>query len=319
MTIQWGDTGRVVTGPLKTFNLTMATPRETLVADKWKASTTRSLNVIVYPTTSNGYQYQCTTAGTSGTTEPTWPTTVGNTVTDGTITWTCQTSTIALPTVAPASSSAQVSYTIQQSDLPSFSPQQPYSMVYTPIIHAAGWNGSGASQTVYYNVYKNGTSVRSGSQTVASGVFWTQAYGTTYNCVVGDVISITLYSTSANVNLDYYSLQVYPTRMVLSKSYICKDVTYSSFTYPALTLGNPADYNGQLFQVYFSTTKSSYVGSANITFPAWHFDTANNTGAGFVYYGDSQTNMFGATHATYRPYYTSNNIPTSITLREILR
>lgn len=30
MTILWGDTGRVVTGPLKTFTITYATPRETL-------------------------------------------------------------------------------------------------------------------------------------------------------------------------------------------------------------------------------------------------------------------------------------------------
>ena len=37
----------------------------------------------------NNNWYACTTAGTSGATQPTWPTTVGATVTDGTATWTC--------------------------------------------------------------------------------------------------------------------------------------------------------------------------------------------------------------------------------------
>ena len=34
--------------------------------------------------------YECTTAGTSDSTEPTWPTTIDETVTDGTAVWTCK-------------------------------------------------------------------------------------------------------------------------------------------------------------------------------------------------------------------------------------
>lgn len=36
----------------------------------------------------NGYVYEVTTAGTSHSSPPTWPTTIGATVTDGTVTWT---------------------------------------------------------------------------------------------------------------------------------------------------------------------------------------------------------------------------------------
>ena len=52
-------------------------------------ATIQRQEVAVTPITKNGRKYICTTAGTSGASEPTWPTTVGNTVVDGTVTWTC--------------------------------------------------------------------------------------------------------------------------------------------------------------------------------------------------------------------------------------
>lgn len=45
------------------------------------------LTDTVRPTAANGCLYVCTVAGTSGTTEPAWPTTVGATVVDGSLTW----------------------------------------------------------------------------------------------------------------------------------------------------------------------------------------------------------------------------------------
>ncbi len=56
----------------------------------WKPSTayTADSNGYAYPTVLNGYVYQANAAGTTGTTEPTWPLTIGGTVTDGSVTWT---------------------------------------------------------------------------------------------------------------------------------------------------------------------------------------------------------------------------------------
>lgn len=54
----------------------------------WTASAPRSLGALTRPTTANGRTYRCTTAGTTGATEPTWPTTYGATVADGTVVWT---------------------------------------------------------------------------------------------------------------------------------------------------------------------------------------------------------------------------------------
>lgn len=56
---------------------------------QWQASTAYTVDDIVVPTTHNGYRYKCTSAGTSGSTEPTWPTTIGNTVVDNGVTWEC--------------------------------------------------------------------------------------------------------------------------------------------------------------------------------------------------------------------------------------
>jgi hypothetical protein len=53
----------------------------------WVASTAYKLGDIARPTAANSHLYQCTTAGTSGSTQPTWPT-GGGTVTDGTVVWT---------------------------------------------------------------------------------------------------------------------------------------------------------------------------------------------------------------------------------------
>jgi len=61
-------------------------------ATAWAASTAYSVGDIVKPTTENGYLYRCTSAGTSDSSEPTWPDPgdsddFGDTVVDNGATW----------------------------------------------------------------------------------------------------------------------------------------------------------------------------------------------------------------------------------------
>lgn len=56
----------------------------------WASSTAFSVGDIRRASTvqPSGLWFRCTTAGTSGSTQPSWPTDVGSTVTDGTVVWT---------------------------------------------------------------------------------------------------------------------------------------------------------------------------------------------------------------------------------------
>ena len=57
----------------------------------WAALTNYSVGDRRIPTVSNGYYYEVTTdAGSSAAAQPTWPTTIGTTVVDSGITWTCK-------------------------------------------------------------------------------------------------------------------------------------------------------------------------------------------------------------------------------------
>lgn len=58
-------------------------------APVWQTTHAYILGDTVRPSVANNYFYECTTAGTSGGSAPTWPTTLGTTVNDGSVVWTC--------------------------------------------------------------------------------------------------------------------------------------------------------------------------------------------------------------------------------------
>jgi phage-related protein len=60
----------------------------------WATGTAYSVGDIVRPVAANGRSYRCTSAGTSGGSEPTWGTAVNGTTGDGGVTWTENTYTV---------------------------------------------------------------------------------------------------------------------------------------------------------------------------------------------------------------------------------
>lgn len=79
----------------------------------WAPHTLVVLNAQRVPTSPNGYWYKATTGGTTGYSQPTWPTTVGNTVTDGTVIWTCEGTTNTFTTgTTPLATTFQFSPTL---------------------------------------------------------------------------------------------------------------------------------------------------------------------------------------------------------------
>ncbi len=62
----------------------------------WVAGTAYKPDDVVESASRNGYRYRVTVAGTSAASAPTWPTTIGVTVTDGTVTWKCVSKTAPL-------------------------------------------------------------------------------------------------------------------------------------------------------------------------------------------------------------------------------
>jgi len=59
-------------------------------AAAWASATAASLGEYKTPTTPNGYVYECMAGGTTHSSEPTWPTTLGDRVSDNGVIWECR-------------------------------------------------------------------------------------------------------------------------------------------------------------------------------------------------------------------------------------
>jgi len=91
------DTGLLINGENRNLSIDnflvldlRSTPANDLWENDWAATTAHSLSEYIRPTgaNANGHFYIVTSAGTTGASEPTWPTSDGGTVVDGTVTWT---------------------------------------------------------------------------------------------------------------------------------------------------------------------------------------------------------------------------------------
>lgn len=261
MTIQWGDTGKVYTGVLKTFTMNQPNPRETL----------------------------------SG-------------------------SPTSLPTTNPTNSGAQVSFTIQQSDLPTMAPDVA-SKQYCALVIVGGKNADAATQTVNSQIYQNGTSKGTASSSVTTNTFWTHNLYFTNNVNVGDTINVSLWATSVNVNYDYICLMVIMTKIL----YVPRQSIMTNFSVVTAsdvhpTLGTPqasssAPYNIYLTPSALGNTTVGMSGNGNLD----TLKAVNTTFNLVASYFDTQQSNFTSTNATNRPQYRTIYYPKTVSFREIGR
>lgn len=113
-----------------------------------------------------------------------------------------------IPTSPP--SAPQISYTVSESHLPSFSVPIPHLL--TAIIVAGGRNTLASSFTLYAQTIKNGSNHYSASANVAPNNYWTLLMYGFYDAVVGDRCEVKLWGSKTSF-LEYRGMVVYPTAL----------------------------------------------------------------------------------------------------------
>lgn len=262
MTIQVGDTGRVATGSLKSYSITL-NPSETLL-------------------------------GTP----------------------------VTLPSTNPGNAGAQVTFTISASTFPTITPPPVY-VKYTAVVLIAVKNGSGASATVSWQSYKNGTAGVSGTTaSIPNGNYCTIESNQYYDFLAaGDTFNFSLYTSAASVTLDYFYLVLLPTRLQPGSSYINKDVAFTFSTW-APSLGTPTLNFARNFYLYPSNDTGSnfqLLTSVSGTYTCKSLGWNPTYNSGQVFFGEISSSTTYYNHATNRPYYCNCPYPSKITFREILR
>lgn len=125
------------------------------IPPSWTASTAFSVGSTTVPVPANGYIYECTTAGTTGSSQPTWPITTGATVTDGSVVWTCEGAVSYAVTPTPGSAAAylgtqQITYTPTQNNVIDTTQYSYQLSIYDEQGIAATWGNVYASLTLNY-------------------------------------------------------------------------------------------------------------------------------------------------------------------------
>ena len=224
----------------------------------------------------------------------------------------------SLPTSEPAES--QISITLAEADLPvvklNGSPNIP-TITYTACVYAGGQNTDSASQSVYWRMLKNGSSLANGTVSVSANYYWTlNAFF--HDVVAGDTIELRLWASSTNVNWDYDAYACQATRPFPYASGISKIIwvrTKDVVAHPVLSAGNPSPstYNYYVRNPQTGLKSREYTNSEVELIEQWKDYIIQ------VYYGDYSTNNSAKsrTSSTYRPYYYRNYLPTKILIREM--
>jgi len=228
-----------------------------------------------------------------------------------------QSTPTSLPTSEPAES--QISITLAEADLPIVklddSPNIP-TITYTALIYAGGQNTDAASQTVYWRMLKNGSSLSNGSFSVDANYYWTITAGF-FDVNAGDTIELRLWASSTNVNWDYDAHVCQCTRPFPYASGISRILwvqTKDIVLHPNLSLGNPDN----IYKRYYLANPQTGRWGRELTAEEEEHIELWKDYVFRIFYGDYiPDNADYKTSSSYRPYYMNNYLPTKIIIREL--
>lgn len=233
MTIQWGDTGRISVGTLKTLSITPYVNEQNLTSTALYSSSNAATSV-------------------------------------------------------PTGMTPTVSFTVNASTMvPSFSGVNVLS--YKPIygLNVAGQNTNGSSQTVYYNIYKNGSTYKNGSSSIVNNNYWTVSLqdGSLNN---GDKLDFYIWTpATSGVNYFYQNIFTIPGRVDTG----AKNMVNASFT--IVSLGS---------NTYFPLNPNK----AGVNYAPSVYVYPSNAGNRQLSISGAETDIFPlfASHPTYKLYQT---------------
>ncbi|MEM4700620.1 MAG: hypothetical protein QXZ51_00575 [Candidatus Bathyarchaeia archaeon] len=204
-----------------------------------------------------------------------------------------------LPTSEPTT--PQIGYTLQTSDMPTFSPFQPASVKYLAYVFGAGKFTTAG--TLYWTMKKNGVTVATSSGSVGANTYYT-VIAKFLDVTVGDTLQLSLWASVTGAYWDYKALRVVITRLLPEKAtslyanvkFWGTDLTLPSGSY-STPPGSPRAYhcgydNAEIYPPY--PVVREYLYPKTSTYGIWR-----------IYLGDVyQMNIARiATSATTRPTY----------------
>jgi len=230
-----------------------------------------------------------------------------------------QSTPTSLPTSEPAES--QISITLTEADLPvvklNDSPNIP-TITYLAYVYARGQNVYPASQTVYWRMLKNASSLSNGSFSVDADYYWTIS-AFFFDVSAGDTIELRLWASSSNVNWDYDAYACPCSRLYSYSSETVVDLwlkTCEIATYPSLSLGNPEGYFYGYYIVNPQTPnfeRRIWTQGEGVHLERWAGHLIR------LYVGDEYASNYAwhLTSPSFRPYYYGTYLPTEILIREL--
>lgn len=230
---------------------------------------------------------------------------------------------LILPTSEPAT--PQISFTVQESDIPTFSGHAPFSYSIVPLLYACGKNST-VSTTLNFRMKINDVSINNGNNSGQSAnFFYTYTVNRYAPVQVGDVVSFSLWSPQSDVTLDYACFTTTITRMQLAPmEAILKDVKFGvGFAYPTPTAQAPTPTMAASTQPFVNLPSTNVGSSINVvtsssvqhTMYALIQDPAFKIGR--CSYGDTMNTIAIALNVSNKFMYYRNWMPTTISFREI--